>query len=790
MVAAVVILVGGCIDPALVPCGDQLCPAGNVCSQSGCATPEQVAACDGQPEESPCGSGAYCVGGACRAPVCGNGIRELGEVCDDGNVNGADGCSAACDSTEICGNELVDLSVGEECDSGLPGLSHDGCTSTCQRELAIWRPENVRELDSRYGHAMATFIDAADPSRDHLVLFGGYPDATAVPTDDMWIWLGAGWKLLTPTLRPAPRAQASMAFDSARKRIVLFGGDSQGGDDFGDTWEWDGTQWLKRTVSVAPSARRSAAMTYDPARNEIVLFGGDPSGGSSSDDETWTWNGTQWTQRSPASRPTARRGAALCFDGTQVVLFGGGGISASAQHTWTWDGTTWTHRSGLSPAPPPRFYASFARDQASGRCVLQGGRAEAATGTPAFEDTWEWTGNAWVQQGSGPARAQSGLAWDPVNQTLMLTGGLSEFGATAQTYVYSAGSWGDAVEYRVTAASREALAYSPPHGYVITRSNNRSFAWDGRQWFLVETAGLSGTVEYASALGNVVMVRVTNLLTNAYDVVAGRLDETIAGSAVGFTARNQFALADDPVRQQLVVFGGVEIGGNTRYDETWLLDLTVDSRAWTKAEPPQRPSPRTAPGLTYDPRLQQLVLFGGATTDGATDDTWTWDGSTWQQLTPATSPSPTALATLATDQRDRLVLLERSASGAMETWTWEGTTWSRVKTVGEPRYMTLFSTAYDATRQRLLLLGQTGDGPETWALVYEAADYPYETCLTDDVDGDGLSGCADPDCWGYCDPLCPPYRDRATCDPGRTRCGDGVCALVEGGGHCEADCPP
>jgi len=37
---------------------------------------------------------------ACEEQVCGNGIRELPEVCDDGNLEDGDGCSATCESVE------------------------------------------------------------------------------------------------------------------------------------------------------------------------------------------------------------------------------------------------------------------------------------------------------------------------------------------------------------------------------------------------------------------------------------------------------------------------------------------------------------------------------------------------------------------------------------------------------------------------------------------------------------------------------------------------------------------
>ncbi len=48
-------------------------------------------------------------------PLCGNGIREGDEECDDGNRDPGDGCDADCRSEYACGNGL--LEPGEECDA-------------------------------------------------------------------------------------------------------------------------------------------------------------------------------------------------------------------------------------------------------------------------------------------------------------------------------------------------------------------------------------------------------------------------------------------------------------------------------------------------------------------------------------------------------------------------------------------------------------------------------------------------------------------------------------------------
>ncbi|MBX2797934.1 MAG: matrixin family metalloprotease [Myxococcales bacterium] len=60
-------------------------------------------------------------------PVCGNGERERGESCDDGNLVAGDGCRADC-TEERCGDQILD--PGEDCDTTDPDLRQD-CTTEC-----------------------------------------------------------------------------------------------------------------------------------------------------------------------------------------------------------------------------------------------------------------------------------------------------------------------------------------------------------------------------------------------------------------------------------------------------------------------------------------------------------------------------------------------------------------------------------------------------------------------------------------------------------------------------------
>ena len=66
--------------------------------------------------------------------VCGNGLVEAGEQCDDNNTTPGDGCSATCQNESVCGNGVVE--AGEQCDdhNTLPG---DGCSPNCTYDVII-----------------------------------------------------------------------------------------------------------------------------------------------------------------------------------------------------------------------------------------------------------------------------------------------------------------------------------------------------------------------------------------------------------------------------------------------------------------------------------------------------------------------------------------------------------------------------------------------------------------------------------------------------------------------------
>jgi hypothetical protein len=253
------------------------------------------------------------------------------------------------------------------------------------------------------GPAPRTFASLAyDSARRRLLLFGGNrvlfgdgEDGTFL--NDFWMWDGDGWRRIDGPNRPPPRAEAATAFDSDRNVLVLFGGHATRDGEriiYGDTWEWDGDTWREFTVE-GPSPRNGATMVYDPRRHAAVMFGGRGASG-----ETWEWNGERWSLLTTAD--PGRFNPAMAFDGArnEIVRFGGWKPPARRGGTWVLRRSEWTERAVAGP--PARNHAAMAFDPIRGETVLFGGH----DGENVFGDTWAWDGERWRRLIDRPARAR------------------------------------------------------------------------------------------------------------------------------------------------------------------------------------------------------------------------------------------------------------------------------------------------------------------------------------------------------------------------------------------------
>lgn len=180
--------------------------------------------------------------------------------------------------------------------------------------------------------------------------------------------------------------------------------------------------------------------------------------------------------------------------------------------------------------------------------------------------------------------------------------------------------------------------------------------------------------------------------------------QLVFSSLAGNSARAEHTFVFDPGRRTLVRFGGV--AGTTYANDTWEFDGT----SWRQLSPATSPSPRGRAATTYDPVRGELVLFGGTTSGGAMlNDTWTFNGSTWTQRTPASAPSPRSGAALVFDPSlQRAVLFGGwvpSGLDTNETWEWDGSTWTQITGGIAPPARGAHRMVYDPARAVLLMFG-------------------------------------------------------------------------------------
>lgn len=291
------------------------------------------------------------------------------------------------------------------------------------------------------------------------------------------------------------------------------------------------------TAVVAPDGRSAHSMVYDEARGVVVLFGGS---GNTLFGDTWTWDGTRWRQAATTG-PSPRNGPVLVYDATRrvVVLHGGQAGPTLLTDTWEWNGVTWTQRAGAGP--PSRIHAAGGYDRRRQRVVLFGG---VAPNDSALFDTWEWDGNAWTRaMEGGPDRWANALVYDATGDRLLL----------------------------------HAIERGRGRGVYRTEL----YAWTGSAWNLVGAA-LSGP-EISPT-------------------------QAIAGLNTGI----------------LLFDGGTQQGSASTW--RWSVD------AWTRLDAATAPALRNGHAMAYDPVRNRVVLFGGFRSQQNFRDTWEWTGQAWIEV--------------------------------------------------------------------------------------------------------------------------------------------------------------
>jgi hypothetical protein len=122
----------------------------------------------------------------------------------------------------------------------------------------------------------------------------------------------------------------------------LYGGFNDESGRLSDTWSWNGSTWTQLHPADSPGVDSPAwQAAYDAAAKQLILYGGDLNGQYSQG--TWSWSGSTWTQLHPAASPGPRGYGAMTYDSAlrKALLLDGSDATTDPRGVWEWNGTTW-----------------------------------------------------------------------------------------------------------------------------------------------------------------------------------------------------------------------------------------------------------------------------------------------------------------------------------------------------------------------------------------------------------------------------------------------------------------
>jgi hypothetical protein len=497
-----------------------------------------------------------------------------------------------------------------------------------------------------------------------------------------------------------------------------------------------GANW--QPIGYAPPSDKVGTLVYDSADNYTVLIQY-PSSGANGPEDTWTYAAGVWTHLNLTTEPGACPETAVAYDAAdRYILFLGGFNCSSAGQTWKFSAGVWT-QIFPSPAPPYGEGESLAYDPSQGYLLLFGGFNASSCFRWGCNGTWSYVHGSWTNltptlSTLPPARVGASLVYDAADGYMLMFGGSGwsdannsplsftdswSFNGTNWTEIL--GSGGPAHPDQVPASA----TYDPRLGEVVAFEGdteaqcstcNQTWVYHAGTWTNVSRGSDAPSIGLWSLSfdpGSNRTIAFGFAFADYYTSAHGAL-WTFSGTSWteltgGFGPPSTYfgMMAYDAADGYVVLFGGCTPFGDIQYscvsNDTW----TYRGGIWHNITSSRAPSGRNQAGMVYDAADGYILLFGGLTqpTASATlpvNDTWEFLNGTWSQLSPVHSPPPTVQPDLVYDAADGYVLLV----GGSWTWTFSRGLWTNItSSVKSAPTRPSSSIAYDAADGYVVLFG-------------------------------------------------------------------------------------
>lgn len=477
------------------------------------------------------------------------------------------------------------------------------------------------------------------PKAGKVLLYAGkrnYSDPETIALWELDLEGGEWVPVSPPEGSPGPPYRYDeMAATDPSGGVVLFGGRNYTGV-LGETWTWnpDTKSWSDVTDPEGknPPARTVGSMVYDPGNGTVLLFGG-KDGTNNLLGDTWLWNGSVWEEvYTVGSSPSPRYSASVAYDDRsgKIYLFGGYDGNTVLNDLWAWDGKEkrWSLVTANVEKLPPRKGALFSQGP-GGQILLFGGQDPDTYAI--YTDFWSYDSSAgaartWTEipPPSPQGRAFPAFATDERNGQVLLFGGgrvfdLISFG---DTWSWDGGNW----------VKRSPDQPPPPRGFA-------AMAYDGEGILLF---GGSGNVPNPDS----------GVLGDTWRWNGQDWEEIDPVGNNAPPARYGASMAYFPSMMKVVMFGGGPTGNAQPLGDTWLWD--GETKSWSpfvdENEPSSSPPSRVFSAAAYDGK--EILLFGGQTVMSPVNDTWIFNGEKWTQVMtdPEQTPPARVWGTLAYDK--------------------------------------------------------------------------------------------------------------------------------------------